>query len=141
MQHYQLYRGSLLIHFIKHDSKATWQAEGYQATHHSFPHDPHGPVGLNMPLTPRLSPWKHLRVSHPYGWGERVKRFGSDEVTKTTVVQIFQTRATKISVQGIHGLVCEWDTCLNNNEDSLIWTLNHWTTQMCLIRFWSMKCM
>jgi hypothetical protein len=91
-----------------------------------------------MPLT-QVCHHENIYVSRTHMDEETVTRFGSDEATKTTVVQIFQTRAMKISVQGIHGLVCEWDTCLNNNEDSLIWTLIHWTNQMCLIRFavWS----
>jgi len=49
-----------------------------------------------------------------------IKGFGPDEATKTTAVQQFQTRAREISVKGIHWLVCQWDTCLNNNDDSFI---------------------
>jgi hypothetical protein len=38
----------------------------------------------------------------------------------------FQTMAREISVKGFHWLLCQWNTCLNNNEDSFIWTtLNH----------------
>jgi hypothetical protein len=74
------------------------------------------PVGLYIPLSPGLSPWNNY-VPRTHTEAQTVKRFGSDEATKTTAVQMFQTRVTEISVQGIHWLVCQWDTCLNNNED------------------------
>ena len=79
------------------------------------------PGGL-YPIKHRHVTMKHQCASHPYGSTDGKKRFGSDEATKTTALKQFQTRPREISVKGIHWLVCQWDTCLNKNEDSFIWT-------------------
>jgi hypothetical protein len=60
-QHYQHYHGTLFTPFVRLEAKATWHAEGCEATHHSLPCDPHGPGHSvfqvdYIPLSPGMSP-------------------------------------------------------------------------------------
>jgi hypothetical protein len=77
-QHYQRSHGTLLTPFVKHKAKATWHVEVCEATHHSFPRDPHGPGhGVlqvdYIPLSPGMSP-QNINVPHPHMESQTVKK-------------------------------------------------------------------
>jgi len=91
------------------------------------------PHGL-YPIKSRHVTMKHQYALPPYGTTNGKKKDLCQMKSLKLQQCKFQTRAKEISVKEIHWLVCQWDTCLNNNEDSFIWTTpNHWTTQMCLM--------
>jgi hypothetical protein len=138
-QHYQNYHGNLLTTFVRHEAKATQHVEGCEATHHSFPCDPHGPGHAVLqvdyiPLSPGMSPW-NINVPRPHMAAEMVKKdLGQMKPPKPQQCNSFRQEPGKSLQRGSIGWCVKWDTCLNNNEDSFIWTtLNHWTTQMCLM--------